>query len=129
MACYRYIEANPVRARMVAEAGDYPWSSFGANALGLGAALVTKHEAYRELGATAQARQAAYRALYDEGLGEDILNAIRDSAQRGWVAGSDRFRRQIAEALGRRVERPVRGRPRKVHEAEALVSEQTSLLL
>lgn len=28
LACCRYIELNPVRARMVAEAGDYPWSSY-----------------------------------------------------------------------------------------------------
>ena len=29
LACCRYIELNPVRARMVADAADYPWSSFG----------------------------------------------------------------------------------------------------
>lgn len=28
LACCRYIELNPVRARMVAEATDYPWSSY-----------------------------------------------------------------------------------------------------
>ena len=28
LACCRYIELNPVRARMVAEAGDYPCSSY-----------------------------------------------------------------------------------------------------
>lgn len=34
LACYRYIELNPVRARMVAAPPDYPWSSYDANALG-----------------------------------------------------------------------------------------------
>ncbi|AXA60797.1 transposase, partial [Pseudomonas thivervalensis] len=30
LACCRYIELNPVRARMVADAADYPWSSYRA---------------------------------------------------------------------------------------------------
>ena len=34
LACYRYIELNPLRAGMVTSPGDYPWSSFHANALG-----------------------------------------------------------------------------------------------
>jgi putative transposase len=69
-----------------------------------------------------------YRALFEEGLGEDVINVIRDAAQRGWVAGSDRFRRQIEQALGRRVERTVRGRPRKARE-EAASTEWQLLLL
>ena len=28
LACYRYIEMNPVRATMVNHPGDYPWSSY-----------------------------------------------------------------------------------------------------
>lgn len=28
LACYRYIELNPVRASMVVAPGDYPWSSY-----------------------------------------------------------------------------------------------------
>lgn len=34
LACYRYIELNPVRAGMVAAPGDYRWSSYHANADG-----------------------------------------------------------------------------------------------
>jgi putative transposase len=30
----QYIELNPVRARMVASPGEYPWSSFRGNAMG-----------------------------------------------------------------------------------------------
>ncbi|ESQ74415.1 transposase [Asticcacaulis sp. AC402] len=128
MACYHYIEANPVRAHMVAQATDYPWSSFGANGHGFANSLITPHQVYSELGATQDARQARYRALFDEGLAEEIITLLRDSAQRGWVAGSDRFRRQIEAALGRRVERPVRGRPRKKQEEEVKVDHQARLL-
>jgi len=34
LACYRYIELNPVRAAMVANPVDYRWSSYRHNALG-----------------------------------------------------------------------------------------------
>lgn len=35
LACSRYIELNPVRAHMTAEASDYPWSSYRER-LGMG---------------------------------------------------------------------------------------------
>jgi putative transposase len=34
LGCYRYIEMNPVRANMVKHPGEYPWSSYAANARG-----------------------------------------------------------------------------------------------
>ena len=48
LSCYRYIELNPVRARMVVAAGDYPWSSHRANANGVQDPLVTPHALYLE---------------------------------------------------------------------------------
>ncbi len=35
LACTRYIELNPIRARMVAHPSDYPWSSFNTLNFGL----------------------------------------------------------------------------------------------
>jgi putative transposase len=64
--CMRYIELNPVRARVVARPGQYRWSSFRANALGQNNALLTPHAHYCALGRDAGARQAAYRALFQE---------------------------------------------------------------
>ena len=32
LACYRYIEMNPVRAKMVTHPAEYRWSSYRANA-------------------------------------------------------------------------------------------------
>src|SRR6478672_9092085 len=34
LTCLRYVEQNPVRARMVQVPGDYRWSSYGAHAFG-----------------------------------------------------------------------------------------------
>ena len=50
LACYRYIELNPVRACMVADPQDYLWSSYGINALGKNSDLLTMHQCYKELG-------------------------------------------------------------------------------
>lgn len=113
LACYRYIEANPVRAGMVERAADYAWSSHRGNALGKRDRLLSQHECYRALGATAAARQANYRLMFDEGLADETIETLRDATQRGWIPGRDSFRHQIAAALGRRVDPPVRGRPRK----------------
>ena len=43
LKCYRYIELNPVRAKMVSHPGEYPWSSYAANALGAHNDLVSAH--------------------------------------------------------------------------------------
>jgi putative transposase len=64
--CMRYIELNPVRAHLVATPGEYRWSSFRSNALGHEDALVTPHSCYCALGRSAAARQAAYRALFQD---------------------------------------------------------------
>jgi len=64
LACMRYIEENPVRAGLAAHPGVYRWSSYRANALGEGDALVTPHAHYFSLGRSPDARHAAYAALF-----------------------------------------------------------------
>lgn len=66
LSCMRYIELNPVRARVVASPGQYPWSSFRANALGQDNPLLTPHAHYCALGRGAESRQAAYLALFQD---------------------------------------------------------------
>lgn len=113
LACYRYIELNPVRAGLTSSPAEHPWSSHRRNALGRRDALVTEHATYRALGATAAERRAAYAALVDRGLDERQLATLRDATQRGWVPGRARFKKEIAAALGRPVDPPRRGRPPK----------------
>ena len=50
LACYRYIEMNPVRAGMVAHPGDYRWTSYRANAQGELSGFISPHAVYSELG-------------------------------------------------------------------------------
>ena len=50
IACYRYIEMNPVRAGMVHRPDDYKWSSYHSNAGIHSHPLVTPHPLYTVLG-------------------------------------------------------------------------------
>jgi putative transposase len=129
LACYRYVEANPLRAGMVAAAEDHPWSSYRRNALGHADPLVTEHPVFTALGPTPEARNQAYAALFRQTLDADLLAAIRDATQRSWVLGSDRFQKEIAQALQRRTTPPKRGRPPKTEDlSNDITKEQPTLL-
>src|SRR5438552_4735338 len=77
LACCRYIELNPVRARIVRHPRHYRYSSYRAHALGKADALVSDHELYDRLGATAARRQEAYRALFGTALDADFVDRLR----------------------------------------------------
>ncbi|MGQ0798497.1 MAG: transposase [Pseudomarimonas sp.] len=113
LTVYRYIELNPVRASMVSHASVYPWSSYQGNAVGKPIALLTPHPQYRRLGKTDEERQGAYRMLFRGQMSDRDLAAIRDSTNKAWVLGDDRFKAQIEAKTGRRPERSGRGGDRK----------------
>ena len=124
LACYRYIELNPVRGHMVAGPGDYPWSSYCAHTEGVADPVVTDHALYEALGATAAERQAAYRTLFREVPDEAWIAELRAATNGGWALGSARFKAQIA--AGRRATPLPRGRPQDEDDTED--GEQLSLL-
>jgi putative transposase len=111
--CYRYIELNPVRARMTIDPLHYPWSSHSFNAFGRNDPLIQPHDSYLALGATSEQRCAAYRALAMETLSQDDTDAIRTHLQRQHALGPDRFRLAVEAQLSRRAGPAKIGRPRK----------------
>lgn len=115
LACYRYIELNPVRAGMVEHPADYAWSSYRHHAYGEANALISPHPLYRALD-TGEGLLSAYRALFRAGLEPDQIQAIRRAASFSMPLGNDRFRHQIEKALGRSVGYGVRGRPKVLQE-------------
>lgn len=110
-ACCRYIELNPVRARMAKHPGDYPWSSYRAHALGEADQLVSESVQFQRLGRTAVERQKSYRALFRNKLDVSLIDDLRAATNGGWAFGDTRFREEIAEAAGRRATPQPKGRP------------------
>jgi putative transposase len=61
LECGRYIERNPVRARLVKNVGEWSWSSYKFYASGKVDSLLTPTLLYHDLGNTEVQRQAAYK--------------------------------------------------------------------
>jgi putative transposase len=78
----RYIELNPVRAGMVEDPSDYPWSSYGVNALGKHDKLCTPHSLYQRIGRNADERQKGYQELFRKDITEVELDEIREATNK-----------------------------------------------
>ena len=117
LACYRYIELNPVRAGMVMKPQDYRWSSFHANGLGKASALISPHDEYRRLGHAEAERREAYRALFRAHVDEALVEEIRIATNGNYALGNKRFQAKVETALGRRAVRGISGRPARARES------------
>ncbi|HNZ91458.1 MAG TPA: transposase [Acidovorax sp.] len=116
LACMVYIDLNPVRAAMVAQPAAWPWSSH-AHYLGQRSdKLVTPHALYWALGNTPFAREAAYAALVQAGIGSAEQAALTDAALRGWALGDANFVAELQKKSPRRVAKARPGRPVVVRE-------------
>jgi putative transposase len=113
MACHRYIELNPVRAKLVRKPGDYRWSSYRRNAFGECSPIVEPHEVYMQMGSSPCERQAAYRDLFGELADEPEFAHIRRAILGGFAVGLDGFAEQVGREAGRPAAPQKLGRPRK----------------
>ena len=99
LACYRYIELNPVRAGMVSQPADYRWSSYRANADGAEDPLARPHTEFVALGNTSESRKSAYQMMFDQVMDAPLLESIRASTNGGYPLASYEFTQQLA-AMG-----------------------------
>ena len=108
VACARYVERNPVRARLVRRARDWRWSSARAHLDGAddGVAKV----------APLLDRIPDWSALLDEADDEAMLERIRSHARGGYVLGTEAFRAALERRLERAVQPRRPGRPRRTEE-------------
>ncbi len=113
LTCSRYIELNPVRAWMVAQPGEYAWSSYCANSGARTDPLLAHHSEYLALGADPAARASAYRALCADVLSDELVEEIRIHLQQQKVFGTDRFRSWVEARTGRFATVRPPGRPPK----------------
>nr|MDP2192879.1 transposase [Rhodoferax sp.] len=111
LACMAYIDLNPVRAALVAQARDYPWSSHGHYTGQRTDKLITPHGLVWELGNTPFAREAAYAELVQSGISPVQQAALTDSALRGWALGEPDFVADLQKRTPRRVAKGTAGRP------------------
>jgi len=112
-ACCRYIELNPVRARMVARPEDYPWSSCRQR-LGLErASLLDTPDGDCVSGTPPRAWDADWPAFLQAAILTSETTLIRSAVQRGQLTGDESFKDEVAALSGLRLERRGRGRPRE----------------
>ncbi|MFC6339701.1 transposase [Pseudomonas sp. CCM 7891] len=114
LACCRYIELNPVRACMVADAADYPWSSYNAR---VGSSpdsdWLDIDTCFDVLGDTTLERHENYKIFMSQSVSTEELKTIRQALQRGQLTGTTRFIDEVERIAGIRIEHRGQGRPRR----------------
>ena len=101
---------------MVDDPGDYSWSSYGCNTLGIDTELQTPHELYLRLAKSKSERLSNYRDLFKVHVGVELLKEIRASINKGLALGDERFTTEIEKLTSKCVTARVAGRPRKGEE-------------
>lgn len=101
LQCHRYIELNPVTAKMVSSPEEYKWSSYHANAWGDDSRLISPHVEYLKLAQNKADRCVNYRELFREVLPEETIQDFRKAAHYCMPVGSDQFVKQIEAKIGR----------------------------
>ena len=111
VACMAYMDLNPVRAGLAAEARDYPWSSYRFYVGLRSDRLITPHPMYWALGNTPFAREAAYAELVVAGVSPTLQLALTNAALTGWALGNSEFISGLQKLTSRRVGKGKAGRP------------------
>lgn len=93
IACARYIETNPVRAKMVRRARDWRWSSARAHLAGKDDGLVTVAPLINLID--------DWPAFLSADPAEETLTAIRKSERTGRPLGAPKFLKKLETKLGR----------------------------
>ena len=105
-AVMRYIERNPVRAKLVKRAEDYAWSSAGAHVSG------KQDEVLSDEGQFNEKEIKAYREFIRKD-DREIDTAIRRATSTGRPLGSEGFIKKLQKALRRDLLPKKGGRPNK----------------
>ena len=108
LAASRYIELNPVRAKLTKNPEDYPWSSAAAHIKGCADGLVVLKPLLRLVD--------DWREFLAGGVSEEEYSALRKHERAGRPLRSKRFVKQLEKKQGR-----VFAKRRETKEAEKLV--------
>ncbi len=113
LQCSRYVELNPVKAKMVKRAETWKWSSF-AEKIGLRQKDWLDFDVcYLGLSETERGRQTSYRQFVEDQVSEKKDKQIHDALERCQLTGTGKFTDEIEKRMGKRIENRGPGRPRK----------------
>jgi len=102
----RYIERNPVRAKIVSKPDEYKWSSAKANIAGNGMDFI--RPIWQDDG-----KSEEYITFLNNPDKEEEIEIIKKSTISGKPIGSEEFLKQMVETLGITINTKPKGRPRK----------------
>lgn len=112
IACCRYVELNPVRAKIVHDPGEYRWSSYRHKAGIEKIEWLDKDPCYIGLGNTSKECERRYIESVNNSIPTSEWDIIRQAVQRGQLTGSSRFIEEVEDKIGKRIEFRSQGRPR-----------------
>ena len=109
LACARYIERNPVRAKMVQKPHLWEWSSARAHC------GINK---YDELGVNVlfdyiEKTQETWRAYIEMPDNPEEIKRIREQTRKGRISGDNNFVERLESKLNRFLRLKPKGRPKK----------------
>lgn len=113
-AAVRYVERNPVRAKIVARAEEYRWSSAAAHC-GLKADSVLTREKEWIKAMAGISNWSEWLAETDE---PEKLKILRRNINKGLPCGSEAFVARLSKISRRSLKYLPRGRPRKMESEE-----------
>ena len=108
LAAMRYVECNPLRARICRNALRYPWSSAAAHGSGKDKLGLLDLKSWEEL-----AGGIDWEATLADPLDDWQVQSIGRATRTGRPLASDRFIAKLETVLGRRLRPLAVGRPRK----------------
>jgi putative transposase len=105
LAAVRYVELNPVRARITGDPVEYPWSSAGAHVRG-------RDDGFVEVKPLLELVDD-WREFLSSGLTEDEYKDLRKHERTGRPLGSSKFLLKLEKKLGKILSPQKGGRPKK----------------
>lgn len=108
VAAMRYIERNPVRAKLTRVPWTYRWSSAAAHTGGLDAAGLLDVRAWNDL-----VPGIHWKEMLTEADAKEVTSSLRLNTQTGRPLASDSFLSKLEHTLGRRLRPLPVGRPSK----------------
>ncbi|MCP4234008.1 MAG: transposase [Aestuariibacter sp.] len=104
----RYVERNPVRARMVRRSENYLWSSAAAHCGKREDKVLTTRSYWKKQFESI----GDWSAWLAEGDSEEEMVILRRNVEKGLPCGSERFLRKLEKRVGRQLRYRPMGRPR-----------------